>query len=59
MSIVPNSLSGWTETPTRVPYSLFFDGEIYDLEQEKIFRGPIWRLRRARGRGPPSRGTSG
>jgi anthranilate 1,2-dioxygenase large subunit len=42
MSIVPNALSGWTETPTRVPYSLFFDREIYDLEQEKIFRGPIW-----------------
>ena len=27
---------------TRVPYRLFTDPEIYALEQEKIFRGPVW-----------------
>lgn len=27
---------------TRVPYRVFFDRTIYDLEQERIFRGPVW-----------------
>lgn len=27
---------------TRIPYRLFVDDEIYALEQERIFRGPIW-----------------
>lgn len=27
---------------TRVPGALFFDAEIYALEQERIFRGPVW-----------------
>lgn len=27
---------------SRVPYSLYHDGEIYDLEQERIFKGPAW-----------------
>ena len=27
---------------TRVPYRVFSDEEIYALEQEKIFRGPVW-----------------
>jgi anthranilate 1,2-dioxygenase large subunit len=30
------------EGPTRVPFRVFSDPEIYRLEQEKIFRGPIW-----------------
>ena len=27
---------------TRIPYWLFTDEEVYRLEQEKIFRGPVW-----------------
>jgi len=27
---------------TRVPYWIYFDRETYDLEQEKLFRGPTW-----------------
>ena len=27
---------------TRVPYRLFSDEEIYELEQERIFKGPVW-----------------
>src|ERR671930_145153 len=27
---------------TRVPYRVFFDPLIYELEQEKLFRGPTW-----------------
>ena len=27
---------------TRVPYRLFSDKEIYQLEQERIFKGPVW-----------------
>lgn len=27
---------------SRVPYSLYHDREIYDLEQERIFKGPAW-----------------
>ena len=26
----------------RVPFRVFSDAEIYALEQEKIFKGPIW-----------------
>ena len=27
---------------TRIPYWLFTDAEIYEIEQRKIFRGPVW-----------------
>ena len=27
---------------TRVPFQVFSDKEIYAMEQEKIFRGPVW-----------------
>ncbi|GAB7389138.1 Rieske 2Fe-2S domain-containing protein [Bacillaceae bacterium] len=30
------------EGVTRVPYQVFMDREIYEREQEKIFRGPTW-----------------
>ncbi len=30
------------ECATRVPYRVFFDPAIYQLEQEKLFRGPVW-----------------
>lgn len=41
----PASLSSplpWPEGVNRVPYRVFSDQEIYAMEQEKIFRGPIW-----------------
>ena len=27
---------------TRVPFRLFSDPDIYDLEQQRIFRGKVW-----------------
>ena len=30
------------EGVTRVPFRLFSDPEIYRIEQERIFRGPVW-----------------
>ena len=42
----PHTLSEPLDWPaqgvTRVPFRLFSDEEIYQLEQEKIFRGPVW-----------------
>ena len=33
----------WTKDPTdRVPYQVFLDPAIYEREQERLFRGPIW-----------------
>src|SRR5271167_202818 len=29
---------------SRVPYRLYHDADIYALEQERIFRGPVWSL---------------
>ena len=39
-----------TDTPTswpradfsRIPFSIYHDPALYDLEQEKIFKGPVW-----------------
>ena len=30
------------EGVARVPYRVFFDPAIYALEQERLFRGPVW-----------------
>ena len=38
----PLDLTWPTEGPSRVPYRVFFDPLIYELEQEKLFRGPTW-----------------
>ena len=27
---------------TRVPYFVYEDAELYQLEQERVFRGPVW-----------------
>lgn len=32
----------WGASQTRVPYRIFLDRGIYDREQERIFRGPVW-----------------
>ena len=34
---------GWLRSDySRIPSSLYHDPEIYRIEQEKIFRGPLW-----------------
>jgi anthranilate 1,2-dioxygenase large subunit len=37
-----NSLRWPEEGVSRVPYGVFADPEIYALEEQRIFRGPIW-----------------
>lgn len=39
---LPQELPAWENTLTRVPYWIFQRTDVYDLEQEKIFRGPNW-----------------
>lgn len=39
---LPQELPAWEDTLTRVPYWIFQRTDVYDLEQEKIFRGPNW-----------------
>ena len=39
----PRSEVAWpAEGVARVPYPVFFDPAIYALEQERLFRGPVW-----------------
>jgi phenylpropionate dioxygenase-like ring-hydroxylating dioxygenase large terminal subunit len=33
---------GQQDSVTRVPGRVFVDADIYALEQERIFRGPVW-----------------
>ena len=37
-----HALSWPRDDCSRVPYPVFSDGEIFELEQERIFRGPVW-----------------
>jgi hypothetical protein len=43
----PSAVAWPAEGVARVPYPVFFDPAIYELEQERLFRGPVWELRRA------------
>lgn len=36
------SLARSAEAMTRVPYQVFLDPKIYEREQERLFRGPVW-----------------
>ena len=31
-----------SERLTQIPYRLYMDADQYDLEQERIFKGPVW-----------------
>ncbi|MGH7905648.1 MAG: aromatic ring-hydroxylating oxygenase subunit alpha [Candidatus Binataceae bacterium] len=31
-----------SEVATRIPYSVFLDNGVYALEQDRLFRGPVW-----------------
>jgi anthranilate 1,2-dioxygenase large subunit len=43
MSQDPQGRIEWTRSDfSRVPYAVFTDPEIYQQENEKIFRGPVW-----------------
>jgi anthranilate 1,2-dioxygenase large subunit/terephthalate 1,2-dioxygenase oxygenase component alpha subunit len=38
-----NSRFAWPDDGvTRVPYFVYEDAELYQLEQERVFRGPVW-----------------
>jgi len=47
------------EGATRVPYRVFFDPAIYQLEQEKLFRGPVWNYSRSGRKGCDQSGQPG
>jgi len=39
------ALVSWpSEGITRVPFQVFSDQEVYDREQQRIFRGPVWQF---------------
>ncbi len=41
-AISPRDIEAPSSDFSRVPYSLYTDQRIFDLEQERIFRGPTW-----------------
>src|SRR5256885_1584979 len=45
MSIVRQMSSVWQRGDySRVPFNIYHDPSLYKLEQEKVFRGPLWCL---------------
>ena len=42
VSGVEPSIAWPEQANTHVPYQVFFDPAIYEREQERIFRGPVW-----------------
>ncbi len=43
MSETVNSKYAWPdEGVTRVPYFVYEDADLYQLEQQRVFRGPVW-----------------
>jgi len=43
MTVGSNSSHAWpAEGVTRVPYFVYEDSDLYEAEQELIFRGPVW-----------------
>lgn len=42
LDYAPNSPSWPTDDFSRVPYEVFTDPQIYQLEMERLFRGPVW-----------------
>jgi anthranilate 1,2-dioxygenase large subunit len=40
---LPAADLGWnTFGVASVPYRFFYDQEVYELEQRRLFRGPVW-----------------
>ena len=38
----PASLPGWTGDLTRVPYWVYRDQALMQVEQDRVFEGPVW-----------------